>query len=31
MQMKKPAWESMPVLDVRSLTQEQLTTLAQRL
>ena len=28
MQMKKPAWESMPVLDVRSLTQEQLTTLA---
>ena len=28
MQMKQPAWESMPVLDVRSLTQEQLTTLA---
>ena len=28
MQMKKPAWESMPVLDVRSLTQDQLTTLA---
>ncbi len=27
-QMKQPAWESMPVLDVRSLTQEQLTTLA---
>ena len=26
--MKQPAWESMPVLDVRSLTQEQLTTLA---
>lgn len=26
-QMKKPAWESMPVLDVRSLTQEQLTAL----
>ena len=28
MQMKQPAWESMPVLDVRSLTQEQLTALA---
>ncbi len=28
MQMKQPAWESMPVLDVRSLTQEQRTTLA---
>ena len=28
MQMKKPAWESMPVLDVRSLTQEHLTRLA---
>ncbi len=28
MQMKQPAWESMPVLDVRSLTQEQLTILA---
>ena len=28
MQMKKPAWESMPVLDVRSLTQDQLTPLA---
>ncbi len=28
MQMKQPAWESMPVLDVRSLTQDQLTTLA---
>ena len=28
MQMKQPAWESMPVLDVRSLTQEHLTTLA---
>ena len=28
MQMKKPAWESMPVLDVRRLTQEQLTMLA---
>ena len=27
-QMKKPAWEAMPVLDVRSLTQEHLTTLA---
>ena len=28
MQMKQPAWGSMPVLDVRSLSQEQLTTLA---
>jgi len=28
MQMKQPAWESMPVLDVRSLTQEQITILA---
>ena len=27
-QMKQPAWESMPVLDVRSLTQDQLTPLA---
>jgi hypothetical protein len=25
MQMKKPAWEAMPVLDVRGLTAEQLT------
>ena len=28
MQMKQPAWESMPVLDVRRLTQEHLTRLA---
>ena len=28
MQMKQPAWKSMPILDVRSLSQEQLTTLA---
>ncbi len=28
MQMKQPAWESMPILDVRSLTQDQLTSLA---
>ncbi len=28
MQMKQPAWASMPVLNVRSLTQEQLTPLA---
>ena len=28
MQMKQPAWGSMPVLNVRSLSQEQLTTLA---
>ena len=27
-QMKQPAWESMPVLNVRSLTQDQLTSLA---
>ena len=27
-QMKKPAWESMPVLDVRSLSAAQTTTLA---
>ena len=29
MQMKKPAWASMPILDVRSLTSEQLSTLAE--
>ncbi len=28
MQMKKPAWESMPVLDVRNLTKTQLQKLA---
>lgn len=28
MQMKKPAWSSMPVLDVRTLNRDQLTTLA---
>jgi len=28
MQMKKPAWESMPVLDVRALSAKQITTLA---
>ena len=28
MQMKQPAWESMPVLDVLSLTKDQLTTLS---
>jgi len=27
MQMKQPAWESMPVVDVRTLTQRQLHTL----
>jgi hypothetical protein len=27
MQMKQPAWQSMPVLDVRSLTDEQLSRL----
>ncbi len=30
MQMKQPAWESMSVLDVRSLSAEQLATLARR-
>ena len=30
MQMKKPAWESMPVLDVRALSAKQLATLARR-
>ena len=30
MQMKQPAWESMPVLDVRSLSAQQLATLARR-
>lgn len=29
MQMKQPAWESMPVLDVRALSAEQLAALAQ--
>jgi hypothetical protein len=29
MQMKQPAWESMPVLDVRTLTSNQLATLAR--
>jgi hypothetical protein len=29
MQMKKPAWASMPVLDVRSLSEGQLETLAK--
>ncbi len=28
MQMKKPAWESMPVLDVRALSAKQITALA---
>ena len=28
MQMKKPAWESMPVLDVRNLKKSQLQKLA---
>lgn len=28
MQMKKPAWQSMPVLDVRKLTQDQLNVLS---
>ena len=27
MQMKQPAWESMPVLDVRAFSSKQLTTL----
>jgi hypothetical protein len=30
MQMKKPAWSSMPVLDVRKLTETQLSRLAKR-
>jgi hypothetical protein len=30
MQMKQPAWESMPVLDVRALSVQQLTKLASR-
>ncbi|MDX2044294.1 MAG: N-6 DNA methylase [Acidobacteriota bacterium] len=30
MQMKKPAWKSMPVLDVRSLSSKQLTALAKQ-
>jgi hypothetical protein len=30
MQMKKPGWESMPVLDVRSLSSKQLTALAKQ-
>lgn len=29
MQMKQPAWESMPVLDVRALSSKQLATLAR--
>jgi hypothetical protein len=29
MQMKQPAWESMPVLDVRALDENQLSTLAK--
>jgi len=29
MQMKKPAWESMPVLDVRTLSRKQLAALAR--
>ena len=29
MQMKKPAWQAMPVLDVRNLSQQQLNTLSE--
>jgi hypothetical protein len=29
MQMKQPAWESMPALDVRKLTEQQLSSFAQ--